>query len=57
MADKRRTGRFTLKEDRELIAMAASGAAASEIAAKLRTSAETIKGKARALGIHLRAEG
>jgi hypothetical protein len=37
--------------ERELIAIAASGATASEIAAKFKTSVKTIERKARALGI------
>ena len=55
MAGERRRGRFTLKEDRELIAMAASGATSSEIAAKFGTSAETIEGKDQ--GIRNSAQG
>jgi hypothetical protein len=34
MVGKRRPGRFTLKNEREVNAMAANGATASEIAAK-----------------------
>jgi DNA-binding NarL/FixJ family response regulator len=54
MVGKRRPGRFTWKNERELIAMAVSGATASEIAAKFKTSVKTIERKARALGISLR---
>jgi hypothetical protein len=54
MVGKRRPGRFTLKNERELIAMAANGATASEIAAKFKTSVKTIERKARALGISIR---
>jgi hypothetical protein len=42
-----------MEEDRELIAMAAIGATVTEAAAKLHTSARTIKRKARSLGIQL----
>jgi len=51
MVGKRRPGRFNWKNERELIAMAVSGATASEIAAKFKTSVKTIERKARALGI------
>jgi len=54
MVGKRRSGRFTLKNEHELIAMAANGATASEIAAKFKTSVKTIERKARALGISIR---
>ena len=54
MVGKRRTGRFTLKAERELIAMAAKGATVQEAAAKFGTSAETIERKARALAIKLK---
>jgi DNA-binding NarL/FixJ family response regulator len=54
MVGKRRSGRFTLKNERELIAMAANGATASEIAAKFKTSIKTIERKARALGISIK---
>jgi hypothetical protein len=54
MVGKRRSGRFTLKNERELIAMAANGATASEIAAKFKTSVKTIERKARALGISIK---
>src|ERR1700720_1519137 len=46
MAKKRRTGRFSLKEDRQLIQMAADLATVEEAAAILRTSVETIERKA-----------
>jgi hypothetical protein len=42
MAEKRRKGRFSLKEDRQLIQMAADSATVEEAAAILRTSVETI---------------
>jgi hypothetical protein len=53
MAGKRGPGRFTWKEDRKVIAMAASGATAFAIAEKFKTSVETIERKARQLGISL----
>jgi hypothetical protein len=45
MVGKRRPGRFTLKNERELIAMAANGATASEIAAKFKTSVNRFWGR------------
>jgi hypothetical protein len=54
MPGKRRTGRFSWKDEREVIAMAANGATTSEIAAKLKTSVKTIERKAKALGISVR---
>jgi hypothetical protein len=53
MAGKRGPGRFTWKEEREVIAMAASGATVLAIAEKFKTSSETIERKARQLGISL----
>ena len=53
MAKKRRTGRFSLKEDRQLIQMAADSATVEEAAAILRTSVETIERKAERLDIKL----
>jgi hypothetical protein len=55
MVAKRRPGRFTLKDEREMIAMAANGAIASKIAAKFKTSVKTIERKARELGISIRS--
>ena len=55
MVGKRKSGRFTWKNERELIAMAANGATESEIAAKFKTSVKTIERKARALGISIRS--
>jgi hypothetical protein len=49
-----RSGRFSYKQERELIAMAASGATAWEIAAKFRTTVATIETKAEKLGLSLR---
>jgi hypothetical protein len=53
MVGKRRPGRFTWKDEREVIAMARNGATASEIAAKFKTTTATIERKARALGISI----
>jgi hypothetical protein len=57
MVGKGRSGRFTWKADRHLIAMAANGATASQIAAKFKTSVITIERKAKALGISIRSAG
>jgi hypothetical protein len=46
MAKRRGKGRFSLKEDRQLIQMAAAAATLEEAAAILRTSIETIERKA-----------
>jgi hypothetical protein len=54
MAKKRRNGRFILKEDRQLIQMAAVSATLEEAAAIFRTSVETIERKAERLGIKLK---
>jgi len=54
MVGKGRSGKFNWKMERELIAMAAKGATASEIAAHFDTSVKTIERKARALGISIR---
>ena len=53
MAEKRRKGRFSLKEDRQLIQMAADSATVEDAAAILRTSVETIERKAERLDIKL----
>jgi DNA-binding CsgD family transcriptional regulator len=53
MVGKRR-GRFALKGERELIALAARGATASEIALRFKTNLKTIEQKARALGISIK---
>jgi hypothetical protein len=55
---KRRRGKgsFSLKEDRELIQMAAASATLEEAAAVLRTSIETIERKAKRLGIKLKGK-
>jgi hypothetical protein len=53
MAKKRRT-RFSLKEDRKLIRMAATSATLEEAAAIFRTSVDTIENKCKRLGIQLK---
>jgi hypothetical protein len=55
MARKRR-GRFTLKEDRQLIQMAATSAMLVEAAAVFRTSVETIQQRAKKLEIELKGK-
>ncbi len=54
MAKRRGKGRFSLKEDRQLIQMAAVSATLEEAAAIFRTSVETIERKAERLGIKLK---
>jgi hypothetical protein len=54
MAKKRRNGRLSLKEDRQLIQMAAVSATLEEAAAIFRTSVGTIERKAERLGIKLK---
>jgi hypothetical protein len=56
MAKRRGRGRFSLKEDRQLIQMAAALATLEEAAASLRTSVETIERKAERLGIKLKGK-
>ena len=56
MAKKRR-GRFSLKEDRQLIQMAATSATLEEAAAIFRTSVDTIEKKSERLGIEFRRRG
>jgi hypothetical protein len=56
MAKRRGRGRFSLKEDRQLIQMAAASATLEEAAASLRTSVETIERKAGRLGIKLKGK-
>jgi hypothetical protein len=53
MAKKRR-GRFTWKEDRQLIQMATASATLEETAATFMTSIETIEKKAEMLGLTLK---
>jgi hypothetical protein len=53
---KKRSGRFSLKEERQLIQMAASSATLEEAAAIFRTSVNTIERKAKPLGIKLKGK-
>jgi hypothetical protein len=53
---KKRSGRFSLKEERQLIQMAASSATLEEAAAIFRTSVNTIERKAKRLGIKLKGK-
>jgi hypothetical protein len=55
MAKKRRT-RFSLKEDRQLIQMAATSATLEKAAAIFRTSVDTIERKAKRLVIKLKGK-
>jgi hypothetical protein len=56
MAKRRGKGRFSLKEERQLIQMAAASATLEEAAAIFRTSVETIERKAERLGIKLKGK-
>ena len=56
MAKRRGKGSFSLKEDRQLIQMAAASATLEEVAAVLRTSIQTIERKAKRLGIKLKGK-
>jgi hypothetical protein len=56
VAKRRGKGSFSLKEDRELIQMAAASATLEEAAAVLRTSIETIERKTKRLGIKLKGK-
>ena len=51
---KSKRGRFSFREDRKLIQMAAGSATLEEAAAKLGTSVETIERKAERLGLALK---
>jgi hypothetical protein len=51
-----RSGRFSYKQERELISMAANRATISQIAARFKTTAETIERKAKRLGISVRKD-
>jgi hypothetical protein len=51
---KNRRGSFSLKEDRQLIQMAAASAILEEAAAALRTSVKTIERTAKRLGLTLK---
>jgi hypothetical protein len=54
---KKRSGRFSLKEERQLIQMAATSATLEEAAAIFRTSVDTIEKKSERLGIQFRRRG
>ena len=54
MAKKR--SQFSLKEDRQLIQMAATSATLEKAAAIFRTSVDTIERKAKRLGIKLKGK-
>jgi hypothetical protein len=56
VAKRRGKGSFSLKEDRQLIQMAAASATLEEVAAVLRTSIQTIERKAKRLGIKLKGK-
>jgi hypothetical protein len=54
---KKRSGPFSLKEERQLIQMAASSATMEEAAAIFRTSVDIIEKKSRKLSIEFRRSG
>jgi hypothetical protein len=54
---KKRSGPFSLKEERQLIRMAATSATLEEAAAIFQTSVNTIENKCKRLGIQLRRRG
>jgi len=54
MPEKLRHGAFAMKDERQLIAMAATGTTAEQAAAKRRTTAATIQRMAGCLGIQLK---
>jgi hypothetical protein len=54
---KKRIGPFSLKEERQLIQLAATSATLEEAAAIFRTSVDTIGNKCKRLGIQLRRRG
>jgi hypothetical protein len=56
VAKRRGKGGFSLKEDRQLIQMAAASATLEEAAAVFRTSIETIERRAKRLGIKLKGK-
>ena len=55
MQTKKRCGRFSLEEDRELMLMASNGATVEAAAAKFRTSPDTIERKVEKFGIKLKS--
>jgi hypothetical protein len=54
---KKRSGRFSLKEEPQLIQMATTSATLEEAAAIFRTSVDAIEKKSQRLGIQLRRRG
>jgi len=54
---KKRSGPFSLKEERRLIQMAATSATLEEAAVIFWTSVDTIENKCKRLGIQLRRRG
>jgi hypothetical protein len=55
MATKRRSGRFSLEEERQLIMMASNGATVEVAAARFNASPETIERKVAKFGIQLKS--
>jgi hypothetical protein len=55
MAAKRRSGRFSLEEDRQLMSMASNGATMEAAAAKFGALPETITRKAAKFGVQLKS--
>jgi hypothetical protein len=53
---KKRSGPFSLKEERQLIQMATTSATLEKAAAIFRTSVDTIERKAKRLGIKLKGK-
>ena len=53
---KKRSGPFSLKEERQLIQMAATSATLEKAAAIFRTSVDTIERKPKRLGIKLKGK-
>lgn len=49
-----RVGRFSYKMEREFIAMAATGASVSQIAARFKTTVATVERKAKGLGLSIK---
>jgi len=54
---KKRSGRFSLKKERQLIQMAATSATLEEAAVIFQTSVDTIGTSCKRLGIQLRRRG
>jgi hypothetical protein len=55
MAAKRRSGRFSLEENRQLMSMASNGATIEAAAARFGALPETISRKVAKLGIRLKS--